>query len=83
MEPLFEALYTYAYKYRFDAYALRDKEEWLENEKMIRIAEDELNACGMNDAVGRIEDGYSTLACLDRRSAFWAGLSIGLELGRL
>ncbi|WP_251318559.1 hypothetical protein [Flintibacter muris] len=50
---------------------------------MIRIAKDELNVRGMNDAMERIEAGYSVLACLDRRSAFWAGLSIGLELSRL
>jgi len=83
MESLFEALYAYAMKNRYDAYLLRDAEERQENEKMVRIAMDELKTRGMGGAAERIEDGFTVLGCLDRRGAFWAGLSIGVELGRL
>lgn len=83
MESLFEALYAYALKNRFDIYLPRDEEERQENEKMVRLAMEELTNQGMGDAVQRIQDGTATLSCLDRRCAFWAGLTIGLELTRL
>ena len=83
MESLFEALYAYAMTNRFDTYSLRDTEERQENEKMVRNAMEELKIRGMGDAAQRIEDGFTILACLDRHSAFWAGLSIGMELHRL
>lgn len=83
MESLFESLYTYAMRNRYDAYLLRDAEERQENETMVRRAVDELKTKGFDDAAQRIEDGYAILACLDRRRAFQAGLSIGLELSRL
>ena len=37
MESLFEALYSYALKNRFDTYSLRDQEERQETEKMLQI----------------------------------------------
>ncbi len=80
---LFEALYAYAMTTRFDTYALRDEKEREESEKMVRRAIEELKNCGMGDAAGRMEDGFTELACLDRRGAFWAGLTIGMELNRL
>lgn len=83
MESLFESLYTYAMKNRFDVYSLRDEKEREENETMIRRAMEELKTLGMDDAAERIEDGFTILGCLDRRGAFWAGLSMGLELNRL
>ena len=83
MESLFEALYAYALKNRCDIYSLRDAAEREENEKMVRQAMAELTARGMGGAVERIESGLTTLNCLDRRSTFWAGLSMGLELNRL
>jgi len=83
LESLFEALYTYALKNRIDIYRLRDEKERQENEWMVRIAREELMAQGMDDAVQRLEDGLSILNCLDQRGAFWAGLSVGLELNRL
>lgn len=83
MESLFEALYAYALKNSFDIYALRDERERRENEKMVRLAMEELTNQGMGDAVQRIQDGTATLNCLDRRCAFWAGLTMGLELNRL
>ncbi len=83
MESLFDALYAYAMTKRFDTYSLRDTEERQENEKMVRNAMEELKIRGMGDAAQRIEDGFTILAYLDRHSAFWAGLSIGMELHRL
>lgn len=83
MESLFESLYTYALENRFDFYTLRDEKERQENETMIRHAMDELKAQGMDGAAHRIEEGFTILACLDRRGAFWAGLTMGLELNRL
>ena len=83
MESLFESLYAYALENRFDFYSLRDAKEREENETMIRHAMDELKTNGMDDAAKRMEDGYSTLTCLERRGAFWAGLSMGLALNRL
>ena len=83
MESLFETLYAYAEKERFDIYILRNAAEWEENEHMVRRAMEELNACGMANAVQRVTDGLTVLCCLDQRAAFWAGLSIGLELNRL
>ena len=83
MESLFDALYAYAMTKRFDTYSLRDTEERQENEKMVRNAMEELKIRGMGDAAQRIEDGFTILAYLDRHSAFWAGLSIRMELHRL
>lgn len=83
MESIFEALYIYALKYRFDGYFLCDAEERQENEAMVRHAREALNAKGLRDAAERLEEGLAILSCLDRRSAFRAGLSIGLELSRL
>ncbi len=83
MESLFDALYSFALENRFDFYALRDAEERQENETMARRAKEELIARGMDNAAGRLEDCLSTLTLLDRRAAFGAGLSMGLELGRL
>lgn len=82
MGSLLEALYTYALENRIDVYRLCDEKERQENERMVRLAREELSAQGMDDAVQRMEDGLSTLNCLDLCSAFRAGLSIGLELGR-
>lgn len=83
MEPLFEALYSYAVKHRCDACVLPDEEERLENERMIDLAREELYAKGLGGAADRLEDGLITQNMLDRRRAFRAGLSIGLELTRL
>jgi len=83
MESLFEALYAYAMKNRYDIYLLRDTEERQENEKMVRAAMDELKTRGMGDAAERIEDGFTVLGCLERRGAFWAGLTVGMDLNRL
>ena len=83
MESLLEALYAYAMENRIDAYLLRDTKERQDNEKMIRLTMEKLAAQGMGDMAQRVEAGYTTLGCLDRRGAFWAGLTIGLELNRL
>lgn len=83
MESLFEALYAYALKNRFDTYSLHDERERQENEKMARLAMEELTTKGMGSAAHRLEDGLTTLNWLDRRGAFWAGLTIGMELNRL
>ena len=82
MESLLEALYHYALKYRFDGCILSGQDERQENEKMVRLAREELNANGLHDAAERLEDGLAVLNCLDRQGAFRAGLSIGLELSR-
>ena len=51
MEPsLLEALYNYALKYRFDGYFLPDEDERRENETMVRLAREELNAKGLGNA---------------------------------
>ena len=50
MEPLLEALYNYALKYRFDGYFLPDEDERRENETMVRLAREELSANGLGDA---------------------------------
>ena len=76
MESLFEALYSYALKNRFNTYSLRDQEERQETEKMLQIAMEELET-------QRIKDGYSILHFLNQRGAFWAGLNIGLEMHQL
>ena len=47
MEPLLEALYNYALKYRFDGYFLPDEDERRENETMVRLAREELSAKGV------------------------------------
>ena len=38
MEPLLEALYNYALKYRFDGYFLPDEDERRENATKMRLA---------------------------------------------
>lgn len=83
MEPLLEALYNYALKYRFDGYFLPDEDERRENETMVRLAREELSAKGLGDAAERLEDGLTVLRHLDRQSAFRAGLAIGMDLQRL
>ena len=83
MEPLLEALYNYALKYRFDGYFLPDEDERRENETMVRLAREELSVKGLGNAAERLEDGLMILRHLDRRSAFRAGLSIGMDLHRL
>lgn len=83
MEPLLEALYNYALKYRFDGYFLPDEDERRENETMVRLAREELSAKGLGDAAERLEDGLMILRHLDRQSAFRAGLAIGMDLHRL
>ena len=83
MEPLLEALYNYALKYRFDGYFLPDEDERRQNETMVRLAREELSANGLGDAAERLEDGLMILRHLDRRSAFRAGLAIGMDLQRL
>ena len=83
MEPLLEALYNYALKYRFDAYFLPDEDERRENETMVRLAREELSANGLGDAAERLEDGLMILHHLDRQSAFRTGLAIGMDLHRL
>ena len=44
MEPLLEALYNYALKYRLDSYFPYDEDERRENETMVRLARAELSA---------------------------------------
>lgn len=83
MESLFDALYAFAMENRFDLYALQDGEERRENELMIRRALEDLDSQGAGDLAERISDGYAALSFLDRRGAFRAGLSMGLELVRL
>ena len=83
MEPLLEALYNYALKYRFDGYFLPDEDERRENETMVRLAREELSANGLGDVAERLEDGLTVLRHLDRQSAFRAGLAIGMDLQRL
>ena len=83
MESLFEALYTYALDNQLNTYSLRDQEERHEAEIMIQVAIEELKTRGMGDATQRIKDSYSILHFLNQRAAFWAGLTIGLELHRL
>ena len=57
MESIFEALYHYALKYRFDGYFLPDEDERRENETMVRLAREELSAKGLGNAAERLEDG--------------------------
>lgn len=84
MKTLFDVLYTYALEERLDIYYLfQDKREREDNEKMIKYALESIEKQGFQDEVRRIEDGINTRTWLDQRSAFWAGLSIAMELSRL
>ena len=82
MESLFEALYSYALKNRFDTYSLRDQEERQETEKMLQIAMEELETQGMSDAAQRIKDGFEPTRCFLGRAEHWPGNASAVVLRR-
>ena len=81
MESLFEALYIYASQHLY--LPPEELEEQEQCEKMARLALEELTAQGFGNQAKRMEDGMETMFWFCQRSFFRAGLSIGLELGRL
>ena len=85
MNSLQYALYQYAMEHRAAQFLLENKQDELEN---LRMVEQSVNALSYKnpitaDHAQRIYDGLSTVSSLHQEAAFLAGLSIGVELHRM
>lgn len=83
MDSLFETLYAYAVSERCGFLSKEEREDLEASQKMVRCAVEELTAKGLGDPASRVKDGMDLIAWQGQRSLFRAGLSIGMELGRL
>ena len=85
LNPLCDALYTYAMEYRAAAFLHTNKQEERENLRMVESAIQNLNSMGpaAADWAERIQNGLDAISAIQEQAAFLAGLSIGLELGAL
>ena len=83
MESLFEALYLYAAENRCGTLSAEDRAEQLRHEDKVRRTMEALTGKGCEDLAQQMEDSLTSLSWLSQRRFFRAGLSIGLELGRL
>ena len=85
MTPLLAALYHHALEHRVDRYLEESQEEIADTTHMIQHAMGKLEAAGadISDYAQRLQFGGDTLSSIYQEAGFLAGLSIGLELGRL
>lgn len=85
MQTLLNALYTYAQEHRTDKFLQEEHTEYIQNENMVTSALKQLTAAGgaTADYARRVQFGMEVMSTLHEESAFLAGLSMGLELGRL
>ena len=85
MKPLWKALYQYALAHRIDRFLEPAQQELADTQAMVDRALTSLrdmNAAAA-DYADRMEYGYLVLSSIQEEAHFLAGLSIGLELGRL
>ena len=82
---LYDVLFSYAARYRTPLFLADVEEELRDQQRMADRALAALRAMEGEAAelADRVEDGLALAADLSERAAFLAGLSMGLELGRL
>ncbi|MCI8423528.1 MAG: hypothetical protein HFF50_08370 [Lawsonibacter sp.] len=85
MRSLYRILYEYAAKYKADAFLLADQDELADHQQMVDHALEDLAGMGPQAAelVKQVQDGGDVLADIYGNAHFLAGLSVGMELGRL
>ena len=84
MTPLQQALYDFCLKNRADAYMAWDREEYQENEDVVRWALDRLKEAGEPWAglADRVEYGLNAMWSIQCQAMFLAGLWAGQALSR-
>ena len=82
MNSLYYALYQYAMEHRADQFLQDNKQDELENLRMVEQSLHTLSAIDpiTADHAQRIYNGLHTISSLHQEAAFLAGLSIGVEL---
>ncbi len=84
MTPFQEALYDFCLENRAEAYMAWDREEYRENEKVVRWALEQLNEAGEPWAglADRVEYGLNAMRSIQCRAMFLSGLWAGQALSR-
>lgn len=85
MKTLYGTLYVYAQEHRVNRFLLRRRTESLQAQRCADQALEQLAAMGTIAAgcAEQLQKSMFLQAGLDSQAAFLAGLSMGLELGRL
>lgn len=85
MDSLYDTLYVYAQEHRVNRFLLRRRTESLQAQRCADQALEQLASMGnkAERCAGQLQESMSLQAGLDSEAAFLAGLSMGLELGRL